>query len=85
MPKGLLGDLTGIHKQLDHRLVRCLRRTYKRTAGVAATALRGARGIATAARTAQGARSSGTRGEINRSHDGAAQEAGRDRNKEASG
>jgi hypothetical protein len=55
MPKGSLRDLTGIHEQLDHGLARCLRRTYERTAGVAATALRGVRGIATAAGTAQGA------------------------------
>jgi hypothetical protein len=52
MPKGLLEDLTGIYKQLDYRLARCLRRTYKHTASVAATTLRGIRGIATAARTA---------------------------------
>jgi hypothetical protein len=75
MPEGSLGDLTGIHEQLDHGLARCLRRTHERTAGVAATALGGARGIATAARTAQGARSSGTGGEIDRSHGGAARRA----------
>jgi hypothetical protein len=51
MPKGLLKDLIGIYKQLNYRLARCLRRTYKYTASVAATALRCVRGITTAART----------------------------------
>jgi hypothetical protein len=76
IPEGLLGDLTGFYEQLDHGLARSLRRTYERTASVAATALGGARGIATAAGTAQGAWSSGTGGEIDRSHGGAARREG---------
>jgi hypothetical protein len=52
MPKGSLGDLTGIYEQLDHGLARCLRRTHECTAGVAVTALGRVRGITTAARTA---------------------------------
>jgi hypothetical protein len=51
MPKGLLRDLTGIYKQLNYRLARCLRRTYKYIASVAATALKGVRGITTTTRT----------------------------------
>jgi hypothetical protein len=69
-PEGTsVGTLTCFHEQLDHGLARRLRRARERTAWLATATLGGARGVASAARAAQRARSSRARGVVNGSHD----------------